>query len=216
MNLIYLGCSLSAQLGKAEQLAKLLDLNLINLAVSAGSNPLAVRRFQEYVLRNPIHPSDIVVWQLTWAHRPYTRLLSRKLKTVMDSQPPGCYLYESVNIFDNLKRIDLLCNSPMQESHDDDPENQLEILLSQLILLHRTHPKIFVYPGANSIIPPGQTKTTFYNLLDKHAIPHLKSGYLDWVMENRLLLRDEYHPAEESGQQYATEVLYPILQSFQN
>jgi hypothetical protein len=42
MNLIYLGCSLSAQLGKAEQLAKLLDLNLINLAVSAGSNPLAV------------------------------------------------------------------------------------------------------------------------------------------------------------------------------
>jgi hypothetical protein len=168
MKLIYLGCSLSRQGGKAEHLARLLNLSLVNLAVSAGSNPLALRRFQEYSLHNDIHETDILVWQLTWCPGPYNRVKLDRLNEAQSLWNRAGQHYDisnSTNLFDKDARIDLLCNSPMQSEFESDIENQLEILLSWLRLLKKSHSKILIYPGASSIMDP-KYKTIIFSELD--------------------------------------------------
>ena len=75
--LITLGCSLTHHAGWASTLQKSLDVPLINLSMSSGSNQLQQWRYQELVLRNEITSNDLIVWQITGAERQFLRIKSK-------------------------------------------------------------------------------------------------------------------------------------------
>lgn len=228
MNLIYMGCSLSAHEAPAPELAKLLNLNLVNLAQGAGSNMLQYTRLLEYVVNNEIHDTDVFVWQLTWFKRPYARLSYEdnilKVDESLTSRHDEAngkkgYSTKSTNYFDKKTRIDLLLNSKLFENQPnntaDEVADNLEKMLALMILINKINSNLFVYKasesiGASHVYPVDFTKT-FISELQKRNIKVLEISYLEWVLKKDLPFRDEWHPHPTSGIQFAREVLYPKI-----
>lgn len=221
MNLFYFGCSLSSNPypDKPIRLAELLNLKLKNLAVPAGSNQLQCRRLQKEIINNTIHSTDICVWQITYAQRVFTRLPNNKLQEADYEQnkfEKGYmhYVTSDANIFDKKTRIDLLCNSPMNEVYNKnfDIEDELEVLLFSLIMLKKICPNLFVYLGADPVIPV-QYQKIFFSQLQIHNIEFLSESYLGWAIKNKLPIDDTYHPCAPAAIKFAEEMLYPRLVS---
>jgi hypothetical protein len=199
-----------------EELAELLEVNHISVAQSAGSNGLQIAKFHEYILQNAIDNKDIILWQITSASRKFTRLYPHPhiLEQVTEIQKNtfhevGSYHYikNSFNVFDNLSRIDLLCNSP--GNNPTDVSEEMQNLLTNIILFSKIYPKLLVMFGWSKVLEGNQE--LFVQQLSKHDVNYVEEFYLDWVIHNRLDLYDDNHPAESAGREYAKKILYPKI-----
>ena len=212
MKLITLGCSLTDRPGPKEELATLLDVELLNLAVRAGSNQLQVNRFHEAVLSNQINKDDIVYWQITQTGRRYDRLQPEKFGNIEKIKAESNlrhYICESKNIFDNQYRIDLLCNTPVKVSNNDYNQS-LQTLLATIIMASYISPKIIVVLGWNNVIQ-ADSMVVFKDYLTSRGINFIDQPFLEYAVYNGLEMSDSMHPATSAGQQFAREVVYPKL-----
>jgi hypothetical protein len=107
--LITLGCSITHQAGWADYLRQCMDVELINLAQSAGSNDLQQRRFQEYVFKNNIDTNTIIIWQITTPSRFYNRVFLTEIieKEIKNATNFPKAVYSNKNLFDNFSRVDM-------------------------------------------------------------------------------------------------------------
>ena len=216
MQLITLGCSLTHHVGMKEELAELLDIKNLSLAQSAGSNGLQVAKFHEYILQNAIDNEDIILWQITSASRKFTRVYPylQTLKQVEETQKNTFdqidqyhYIKNSFNVFDQVSRIDLLCNSP--GNTPEDIAQEMQNLLTNIILFSKIYPKLLVMFGWSKVL--NQYQKVFVQQLSKHNVNYVEEFYLDWVIHNRLDLYDDNHPAESAGREYAAKILHPKI-----
>jgi hypothetical protein len=201
-----------------EALSELLNIKNLSLAQSAGSNGLQIAKFHEYILQHAIDNDDIVLWQITSASRKFTRVyphlhtlkqVEEIQKNIFDPMNRYHYIKNSFNVFDQVSRIDLLCNSPGNSS--EDIAQELQNLLTNIILFSKIYPKLLVMFGWSQWL--NQYKKVFVQQLSKHNVNYVKEFYLDWVIHNRLDLSDDNHPSESAGREYAVKILYPKISS---
>lgn len=218
--LITLGCSLTYDIGMKERLAELLAYDLISHAQTAGSNGLQINKFHEYVLENDVDEQDLVLWQITSPTRNHVRLYpnivnTKKVKDIQekDFAPNDRYHYiqNSMNVFDNLSRLDMLCNSPYSLVEFDSNE-QLQNILTNIVLCSKIYPKTMILFGWSQMLNDKE-KDIFFQYLDRHNVQYIKEFYVDWIKNNKLKMwDDDYHPAPESGAIFAEQVIMPKLQ----
>lgn len=214
--LIALGCSLTYDIGVKEKLAELLGYQLVPLAQTAGSNGLQINKFHEFVLQNETNTNDIVYWQITSPTRNAVRLYPSKetfseVKHIQDTEfaPKDRYHYiqNSFNAFDNISRLDMLCNSPWSLV-DFDSNEQLQNIMSNIILCSKVYPKTIVVFGWNDMINQHE-KDVFKYYFEKHNVKYIKDYYLEWVISQNLQMWDnDKHPDTYAGQQFAEHVIY--------
>jgi hypothetical protein len=222
--LITLGCSLTHNQGVKEKLAQLLGYELVNLSQSACGNGLQVNRFQEHVLQNKIDKNDIIIWQVTTPVRNAVRLFPNEknyyeIKKLQDEEftPKDRYHFvqDSFNAFDNISRLDMLCNSPWSKVYTleyFDMLEQLQNVLSNIVLCSKIYPKTLVVFGWYEMMNEHE-HNVFKNYLDMHNVNYIKEYYLDWVISKGLKMWDnDKHPDEEAGGEWSKQVLFPKLQ----
>lgn len=220
--LITLGCSLTHQDGWKERTALLTNRTLVNFAQSAGSNGLQINRLHEYIINNNIDENDIVIWQITASGRmplrlnPDQQLLEEIIEIDETQFTPGrnCHYVKSVpNLFDNQPRIDILCNSPIinrPQIIEFDCRQELQTLVSTLILLSKSHKKLLIFFGWSKMLPVTHN-SIFVNTLIKHKINYIDNPYVDWAKSNNKTFRDDTHPSQLAGEQFTDEVILPKL-----
>ena len=226
MKLVTLGCSLTHNYGLREELANLMNVDLLNLAHSAGSNLLQINRFHEAILNKQIDKTDVIYWQVTGCYRPYKRLQMNKFEEIDKIQKEQFtghlhhYVCNSVNIFDKKNRIDLLSNSPVikieydvnGEPIDFDVNQELQKLLSTIILASHFTPRIIVVFGWENVMP-NSTMRIFKKQLHEHQINYIDDPYLEYAIKNDLEMLDDNHPAAVSGEIFSKKIIYPKLVS---
>ena len=217
MKLVTFGCSLTHNHGLTEELANLLNVDLLNLAQTAGANQLQINRFHEAILNKQIDKTDIVYWQVTSVIRGYDRLQMNRFEEIDKIQKEQFtgflhhYICGSVNIFDKKNRIDLLSTSPVNPKNLD--ENQeLQTLLSTIILASYFTPKIIVVFGWKNVMTRSQMDIFKKQLLE-HRINYIDYPYLEYATANGLEMLDNNHPAAVSGGIYSKKIIYPKLVS---
>jgi hypothetical protein len=220
MKLVTLGCSLTS--GRdyfSRSLSKILKLDLLDLAVSGGSNPIQIHNLQGHLIDGDINSDDLIYWQVTSMFRKHDRLsLIKYAKEVADAQQhvEWVHYHESKkNVFDNIPRFELLCFSPMLKDityelpkvYDD-----LQELLATMILLKAKCPKMIVTFGWEKVLHcTGGELNRFKGLLTQHSIDYIDTCYLEYSVHNKLEFSDATHPAESAGKQYIQEIVYPKL-----
>lgn len=220
MKLFTLGCSLTDQLGVKEKLSSLIDADLVNLSQGAGSNQLQINRLHESFIRNDISANDIIYWQITSPYRHYARLRMnmfeevdriQKEKFVVANGHYGHYVNNSKNVFDDLLRIDLLCNSPLINSVPiNDPNQELQTLLANIIMTSKIVPKTLIVFGWTDMMSKKQF-SIFKKFLTLHNINFVDTPYLEYVVNNQLGMQDDLHPTESAGRIFAEQVVYKKL-----
>lgn len=227
MKLFTFGCSMTDYEGIKERLSELLGVELINSAQSAGSNQLQVKRFHQLILENQISSDDIIYWQVTFSHRRFKRLMKHHLPVIEEIQRntfkhEGAHFKTSKNIFDGEIRIDLMSNSPWLEDNldeiDVDYNDELQSLLSTIILAKKVTNKIIVVFGWDEVVP-SEYMGGFKEFLDKHKIDFIDESYLSFVIRNNLKFSDYVypnHPTKDSAVFFAENVVYPRLKQILN
>jgi hypothetical protein len=217
MKLVTLGCSLTHNYGLADELANLMNMELLNLAHVAGSNQLQINRFHEVILNKKIDKTDVIYWQVTGMARSYSRLQMDRFKEIDKIQKEQFtgffhhYVCDSVNIFDKKNRIDLLSNSPINPIVLD-VNQELQTLLSTIILAsHFTH-RIIVVFGWENVMSKYQM-SIFKKQLLEHQINYIDESYLEYAIINGLEMMDDNHPAYVSGRIFSKKIIYPKLLS---
>lgn len=219
--LLTLGCSLTYLKGWKEKLSELLNYENVNLSVVAGSNNLQINKFMEYILDNDIHKDDIIVWQITYTTRNGLRLSSNSPLSEMAISiqnktfaPLSSHYDINHNVFDKLPRYDLLCRSPILNEKDIilefDENDQLQKLLSVLILVRKWHDRLLVIFGSDKVIDD-ENKKIFTDYFTKHNVNYIDQSFTKWVFNARLNFLDMAHPDDEAGQEYAKRVLHKKL-----
>lgn len=217
--LLTFGCSLTYDIGMKERLSELIKYDLLSFAQTAGSNGLQISKFHEYVLQNNTDKNDIVVWQITSPTRNHVRLypnetntnsVTKIQKTEFEPKDRYHFIQNSTNVFDNISRFDMLCNSPYSLVEFDQNE-QLQNILTNIVLCSKIYPKTMVIFGWSKMLNENE-KQIFYKYFNNHNIQFVKEFYVDWVRQNNLpMWDDDYHPAEISGQKFAENVVYKKL-----
>lgn len=217
--LITLGCSFTYLDGLRERLAELLNYENVNFSTSAGTNLLQVHKFQEYILNNKLDVDDIIVWQVTYSSRnglrvgPNTPLSDEALKIERKMFYPLSTHFDkdNKNVFDNLERYDLLQRSPIVKEKDIllnfDENDQLQTLLSTIIMASKFHKKLLVMFGNNDVLTK-ENRQTFEDYLNKHNVNYIDESFVSWVFRTRLDFRDPVHPSSNAGMLFAEKVLY--------
>ena len=214
--LIALVCSLTEHIGWAECLSKKMDMPLVNLSYSSGSNFLQQCRFQEYVFGNTITSDDIIIWQITGIERYFKRLInSRELKAIRlknKSTKNGSSVVLSKNIFDNTERVDFLSHSSAaQRQKDVDIAQNFENLLFYIIAAKKMTPNTFVVYGWDTAVPPDY-KLIFEKQLNKHDISIFENAITDWCHKEKLeFYPDNIHPMYSAYEKYVNNYMYPLL-----
>lgn len=217
MKLITLGCSLTHFVGLKEELAKLLNADLLNLSQASGSNHLQIMRFNELVVNDQIGKDDIIYWQITTPDRRHARLHMAMLPDAEQHQkirfPTSIphYICKSKNIFDKQMRIDLLSNSTMfTHSMNTDIAQDLQSLMACIIIAKQFTSKVIVTFGWENLMPLPYIKT-FKDYLAKFDIKFIDQAYLEYAIHNNLEIDDTLHPVQSAGEQFAREVVYPEI-----
>jgi hypothetical protein len=221
--LISLGCSLTHQIGWADQVATTLDIPLTNLAVSAGSNQIQQKRIQEYILRKGITENDLVIWQITSTTRKHKReSLSPKWQITLQKEltdsdevkrdPTYHFTFtkSSLNLFDNKERIDFLCTSPYTYSSQLDEAGLLEEILFHLVTVKKYTPYLIVVLGWEQVITD-QYRNKFKELLKEYKINYVDEYICEWCAIQNLPFNGTLHPSHNSYQEYALKVLIPKI-----
>lgn len=218
--LITLGCSLTHHIGWAQHLSNRLNLPLINLSESSGSNQLQQWRFQELVFKDNITDKDIVIWQVTGSERKFFR---KKLYSVTAEQkekyasgsPVDATLLYSKNIFDDCYRLDHLSHSRCKiKNWHEEHEQHLENLLFYIISSKKMTPNTFVIYGWEKCIP-FDYKLIFEEQLSKHNITIFKQPIVEWCHTNKLKFHsDNMHPLMSAYEKYVDNYLLSTLQEF--
>jgi ABC-type uncharacterized transport system fused permease/ATPase subunit len=220
--LISLGCSLTHQIGWADQVASTLEIPLINLAVSAGSNQIQQKRIQEFILRNGISNHDLVVWQITGTSRHYNRErltfkwrhnLKKELTDSDEIKRDPSYHFtftrSSQNLIDFEERIDFLCTSPYAIGNIDEAD-LLEDILFHLVTIKKYTPYLLVVLGWEQAIT-NQNRNKFIKLLKEYHIDCVDEYICEWCANQNLPFDGTLHPSHNSYQEYALNVLIPKI-----
>lgn len=216
--LITLGCSLTHHAGWASTLQKRLDIPLINLSMSSGSNQLQQWRFQELVFKDNITDKDIVIWQITGSERRFARKRLFSLTNAqreqhkLDIDIDGTKIL-SKNIFDNYYRLDYLSHASYKKWDPQDEQN-LENLLFYIISSKKMTPNTFVIYGWENCIP-SDYKSIFESQLSKHNITIIDQPIVEWCHANKLSFHpDNVHPLQSAYETYVDDYLLSTLQEF--
>lgn len=218
MKIITLGCSLTHQAGWAEYVHHCTGLPVINLAQSAGSNQIQQYRFHEYILREKIDSSDLVIWQITATHRRHGRIKLNtewRLKLGKELYIPNrlkinpTITTRNKNLFDNRKRVDFLCISNNATSVKDE-EQVIEDLLFHLITAKKFFPNLLVIFGWDRVLPE-QYQEKFKKFLKSFDIEYIEDSIVDWCESRQLPMAGTGHPTHRSYQIYGEQVIIPKI-----
>lgn len=210
--LITLGCSITHQAGWADYLRQCMDVELINLAQSAGSNDLQQRRFQEYVFKNNIDTNTIIIWQITTPSRFYNRVFLTEIieKEIKNATNFPKAVYSNKNLFDNFPRVDMLCTAKPPEYNKDEYQ-ALEDLLFYLIVARKMTPNLLIIFGWEQAMDPAVFEK-FKLVLTEHNIEYINDPIIEWCLKNNLPFNPSLHPTIGSSSIFAKDIIIPKLE----
>jgi hypothetical protein len=210
--LITLGCSITHQAGWADYLRQCMDVELINLAQSAGSNDLQQRRFQEYVFKNNIDTNTIIIWQITTPSRFYNRVFLTEIieKEIKNATNIPKAVYSNKNLFDNFSRVDMLCTAKPPEYNKDEYQ-ALEDLLFYLIVARKMTPNLLIIFGWEQAMDPAVFEK-FKSVLTEHNIEYINDPIIEWCLKNNLPFNPSLHPTIGSSSIFAKDIIIPKLE----
>ena len=220
-NIITLGCSLTHQHGWAKYIAESLKLPLVNLAQSAGSNQIQMKKIQEYIFANNITETDLVIWQITGTERRHKReKLTNELTQEIDKQSaqqqsdtrfyPTIMTDDFANIFDQTPRVDFLCQNDDATTMVDE-EQFLEDLLFYILAIKKFTPNLIIFFGWNKSLPY-EHFSKFKTLLRNNNITVIDEAITDWCLNSKLNFEPCLHPTIGASYWYAKENILPAIE----
>lgn len=213
--LITLGCSITHHHGWANFVSTALKIPLVNLSESSGTNFLQCKRFQELAFKQNIANNDIIIWQITSVERSFAR---KKENNYIDNNDQSISAVKSVNIFDNMPRIDFLSHSSvaLSSNSSQDYPQLIEDLLFYIISAKKFTPNVFVVYGWEGVMSK-EYKTIFENHLSLYNITLIKEPIVNWCSNKNLSFHsDNLHPTGEAYYSYSIDYLLPVLSRYLN
>lgn len=220
MKLITLGCSFTHQVGWAAYVERCTELPLVNLSQSAGSNQIQQYRFQEYILRERIDGSELVIWQITSTQRKHSRIKTNMVwriklgKELFDIDSTKKDYFPTItkknkNLFDDEARIDFL-SSTTQIPSPTDEEQLIEDLLFHLVIAKKFFPNLLVIFGWDRVLP-SKYMQKFKDMLTLFNIEYIEDSILEWCKKHHLPMAGTQHPTHRSYQEYGEKVIMPKI-----
>ena len=218
--IISLGCSLTAQAGYVKYLNLAHNLNIQNLAVSAGSNELQSFRLNNLLVNNQVSRDAILLWQITGPWRSLRTFSAKDSKPYInklgDPTEKECLydcFYENTGLY-NQQSLVLLCNHPYFDNYLHNISYNLHSTTCDIFKWSFLVKHIIVYLGW-SWPDDGQVDKSleFLKTAENITVIPKENNILDVCKNNNWVITDDSHPTEESYIKWCKQVLEPVLLS---
>lgn len=212
---ISLGCSLTEQPGYVNHFNQTYNLDILNLAVSAGSNQLQSVRLKNCIFNNEIDQDTTLVWQIT---APRSHAVGDKKETVpMCTGEPFVGMYDWIpqafDLFDKTEVALLSNNDYFRPGIKPNPAEIYQNLTADIYQWSFIVKEIIVYLGW-SIFVDEIVQNKMYNFLKTRpnikVIPRNQS-IIDWCKHHNLKFFDQFHPSTSSYVAWGDQILLPYL-----
>jgi hypothetical protein len=213
---IALGDSLTAQDGYVKYLEETYGLDILNLAVGAGSNYLQCHRLRNCLFTGEVGAETTLIWQIG----PLQRYHEVKDKFKVEKYCKGDisigafnWLPVELNLV-NKSKVALLAHNDYFNSADIlDFENSFQDLVSEIFLWSNLVKRIILLPGWTVSINDSAWTLVQDFLKQKSNIEFVDSrdGIVDWCLLNRVPFADPGHPTKEGYVLWCKDVLVPKL-----
>jgi hypothetical protein len=212
---IALGCSLTARDGYVNYINSVHGLDILNLAVAAGSNQLQTYRLNNLLVNRDVGSESILLWQITGIGRNFELLPAQMGKSYCSGTPyQGMFDWTPEKIQPwNEEYVSLLSNNPYHNDRFNNNKLVLHDLMCNIYKWSCIVNRIIVYFGWNSISDTA-TLNTFVNFIrQRHNVTVLpyRSSILDWCKKQQLEFEDDRHPSKNSYIKWGSDVLVPVL-----
>jgi len=211
---VALGCSLTAQDGFVNYINQNYNLEIENLAVSAGSNALQMHKLNNLLIRNQIGKDTTLLWQITSPARDFEILpkIEKKFQNGIPYEGTFDWIPEKINLYDS-NQIVLLCNNEYFKHQPIKALFNMQSLACDLYKWSKIVKRIILYVGWNSMMSPTLLRQFMDFLKNTSNIEILdsKSSIVDWCQEKKLDFEDTGHPTKDSYIQWGNEVLIPVI-----
>lgn len=216
--IIALGCSLTAQPGYVNYFNNTHNLNITNLAASAGSNELQSFKLNNLLVNNQVSRDSILLWQLTTPWR------TLRTFTNSDSEPfnsncgfPGenifhdC-IYENTGLFSEPSLM-LLCNHAYFANYWHNPTYNLHMTICDIVKWSFLVEEVIVYLGWSFSDTQEHIDTSlkFLSTFKNITVIPKEHSILDVCNDNKWPIKEDQHPTEDSYINWAKQVLEPVL-----
>jgi len=219
-NLVALGCSLTEGLQSwPSYIANRYNLQLVNLALGAGSNTTQVNRIHDYILTQPITDS-LVIWQITYFHRYGYRYpvyyRAEDLPEVLSKEEFSTYSSPFPNYFDNTYHLDVA----NYYCHDQTQANtflHMSELFCTILLVKHIFKNVLVFFADNTeMIPFNNVYSLIEEFFHKHQIDYVSLDHAlnPWCLKNLMPMDETRHPTIETYNKYAEEFLIPKVDKY--
>ncbi len=218
--IISLGCSLTAQSGYINYLNRTHDLNIKNLAVSAGSNELQSFRLNNLLVENQVERDAVLLWQITTPYR------SLQTFSAEDSEPHNsncgdpaagvifdCF-YEKTGLYNDQSLL-LLCNHKYFDNYLPNVSYNFHMTACDIFKWSFLVKHIIVYLGWSWLDCDDNVNKSldFLKTVENITVIPKENSILDVCKNNNWSLKDDFHPTEESYINWGKQVLEPVLLS---
>jgi hypothetical protein len=211
---VALGCSLTAQDGFVNYINQTYNLEIENLAVSAGSNLLQMHRLNNFLIDNQVGKNTTLLWQITSPHRGFEILpmVQEQFKNGIPYSEFFDWIPEKVNFY-KLEHVALLCNNDYVQNLNSNPYYNMQTLMCDIYKWSNIVERIIVYFGWNSMLPLNQLQKSFdfIHKLKNVEVLNLESSIVDWCLNKKLQFDSSSHPTKDSYIQWGKEVLVPVI-----
>jgi hypothetical protein len=211
---VALGCSLTAQDGFINYINQTYNLEIENLAVSAGSNGLQMHRLNNLLVDGSIGEETTLLWQITSPQRPFD--IHAEVDEEFKNGTPFIgffdWIPEKINLYNSQSTV-LLCNTKYYRNTNTNINFNMQTLCCDLYKWSKIVKKIIVYFGWNSLVDESKIQSFLNPLKNLHNVEILNSdlSIVDWCKTQKLHFDDSIHPTKESYIQWGKQVLVPTI-----
>lgn len=213
---IALGCSLTAQDGYVNDLKSNYGFDILNLAVSAGSNQLQELRLQNCLIEGLVSFDTTLIWQLTNPTR-YFEIVSPVDKSIPLNGVPFSgsfdWIPDELSLFNTKTKVLLTNNKHFSNYRIPDMHGNLQNTIVNIYKWSFLVNRIVVFYGWNfgiTDVNEEQIKRFLQTRPNIQVLP-LEDSILDWCKNKNLALADSNHPMEDSYREWGRQILLPYL-----
>jgi hypothetical protein len=214
---IALGDSLTAQLGYVDHLQRTHALDILNLAVGAGSNYLQCHRLRNCLFTGEVGADTTLIWQIG----PLQRYHEVKDKSTVEKYCKGTpfefqfnWVPVELNLL-NKNKVAVLGQSDYFRSRDiPDFENSIQDLVSEIFLWSNVVKRIILFTGWTRVIDIEAflLAKSFLQQCSNVEFIDYENSITDWCLRNNAPIDDTYHPGQDGYVAWSKEVLIPRLE----
>ena len=214
---IALGDSLTAQLGYIDYLQKTHDLDILNLAVGAGSNYLQCHRLRNCLFTGEVGAGTTLIWQIGPLQRYHEVKDKSTVEKYCKGEPFGHqfnWIPVELNLLNKTKIAVLAQNDYFRPRYILDFENSIQDLVSEIFLWSNVVKRIILFTGWTQVIDITSFLLVKSFLEQRSNIEFIdyKDSITDWCLRNNAPIDNTHHPLQDSYVAWSKEVLIPRLE----